>query len=74
MASVSDRWVYGRIRNAILVFAFAIETVARVRTLGLVEVVFAQIITRRIFRQTTTAIEWLGMAMIVAGVAIALNG
>lgn len=54
--------------------AFAIETAPRVRTLALVEVIFAQIVTRRMFAQTTSAREWLGMAMIVAGVAGALNG
>jgi drug/metabolite transporter (DMT)-like permease len=53
--------------------AFALETAARVRTLGLVEVVFAQMITRRVFRQRTTPIEWIGTAMIVVGVVIALN-
>jgi drug/metabolite transporter (DMT)-like permease len=53
--------------------AFAIETAARVRTLGLVEVAFAQIVTRRMFRQTTRPIEWAGMALILVGVAIALN-
>lgn len=54
--------------------AFAIETASRVRTLALIEVIFAQILTRRMFAQTTTAREWLGMAMIVAGVVGALNG
>jgi drug/metabolite transporter (DMT)-like permease len=54
--------------------ALAIETAARVRTLGLVEVAFAQAVTHRMFRQTTRAIEWVGMAMILAGAAIVLNG
>jgi drug/metabolite transporter (DMT)-like permease len=54
-------------------FAFALETAARVRTLGLVEVLFAQIITRRVFRQRTTPIEGIGMVLIIFGVAIALN-
>lgn len=53
--------------------AFAIETAPRVRTLALVEVVFAQVVTRRMFAQPTSAREWLGVAMIVAGVAAVLN-
>jgi drug/metabolite transporter (DMT)-like permease len=54
--------------------AFALETAARVRTLGLAEVVFAQMISRRVFRQTTRPIEWIGVALIVLGVGVALNG
>jgi drug/metabolite transporter (DMT)-like permease len=54
--------------------AFALETAARVRTLGLAEVAFAQLITRRMFRQTTSPIEWIGVGLIILGVAIALNG
>jgi len=53
--------------------AFAIDTAARVRTLGLVEVVFAQIVTRRMFSESTSAREFLGMALIVAGVVLLLN-
>jgi drug/metabolite transporter (DMT)-like permease len=53
--------------------AFAIETAPRVRTLALVEVLFAQAVTRRMFAQTTGAREWLGVAMILAGVAAVLN-
>lgn len=54
--------------------AFALETAARVRTLGLAEVIFAQIITHRMFAQRTSRREALGIALILAGVALALNG
>lgn len=52
--------------------AFALETAARVRTLALVEIVFAQIVTRRAFHQTTRRIELVGMAMIALGVGVLL--
>jgi drug/metabolite transporter (DMT)-like permease len=50
--------------------AFAIATAASVRTLALVEVLFAQGISAFIFKQPTTAREGLGMAMIVVGVIL----
>jgi drug/metabolite transporter (DMT)-like permease len=48
--------------------AFAIATAASVRTLALVEVLFAQAISAFIFKQKTSAREGLGMALIVVGV------
>jgi drug/metabolite transporter (DMT)-like permease len=50
--------------------AFALTSVANVRTLALVEVLFAQAISYFVFRQSTTRREALGMALIVAGVAL----
>ena len=50
--------------------AFAIATAASVRTLALVEVLFAQAISAFIFKQKTSAREGVGMAMIVAGVIL----
>ena len=52
--------------------AFAIATAASVRTLALVEVLFAQAISAFIFKQPTSPREGLGMAMIVAGVVLLL--
>jgi drug/metabolite transporter (DMT)-like permease len=52
--------------------AFALTSVANVRTVGLAEVLFAQAITFFIFKQPTTAREALGMVLIVAGVALLL--
>jgi len=54
--------------------ALALESAARVRTLGLAEVVFAQLITHRVFAQKTSGREALGVALILAGVALALRG
>ncbi len=53
--------------------AFALTSVANVRTLALVEVLFAQAISYFIFKQATTKREALGMALIVAGVALLIS-
>jgi drug/metabolite transporter (DMT)-like permease len=50
--------------------AFAIATAASVRTLALVEVLFAQAISAFIFKQPTSTREGIGMAMIVVGVIV----
>ncbi|HMH65346.1 MAG TPA: EamA family transporter [Rhizomicrobium sp.] len=47
--------------------AFALATAASVRTLALVEVLFAQGVTRFIFRQKTTLREACGIALLLAG-------
>jgi drug/metabolite transporter (DMT)-like permease len=50
--------------------AFAITTAANVRTLGLIEVLFAQMISVFVFAQTPTRRETLGIALVVAGVGL----
>jgi drug/metabolite transporter (DMT)-like permease len=50
--------------------AFALATAASVRTLALVEVLFAQAISRVVFRQPVSAREGLGIVMIVIGVVL----
>ncbi len=50
--------------------AFALTTAASVRTLALVEVLFAQGISKFIFKQPTTVREGLGIVMIVIGVVL----
>jgi len=50
--------------------AFALATAASVRTLALVEVLFAQAISRFVFGHKTTAREGLGIVLIVAGVVL----
>ncbi len=50
--------------------AFAIETAAHVRTLGLIELVFSMAVARRFFREKLTRLEAGGMALIAAGVAL----
>jgi drug/metabolite transporter (DMT)-like permease len=50
--------------------AFALASAASVRTLALVEVLFAQAISAFIFKQPTSQREGIGMAMIVVGVIV----
>jgi drug/metabolite transporter (DMT)-like permease len=50
--------------------AFALATAASVRTLALVEVLFAQAISSFVFKQATTRREALGIVMIVVGVGL----
>ncbi len=54
--------------------AFAITNPTRVRTLALVEVPFAQLVSGRIFKQSMSRAEMAGMALIVVGVVLLLNG
>ena len=50
--------------------AFAITSAANVRTLALVEVLFAQGVTRFIFKQPTSQREAIGIVLVVIGVAL----
>jgi drug/metabolite transporter (DMT)-like permease len=54
--------------------AFAIETAAHVRTLGLSELVFSYAISRRFFRERFTRLERIGMALLVAGLVLVTLG
>lgn len=47
---------------------FALTPAANVRTLALVEVVMAQILSGRVFRQSVRPVQLAGMALILAGV------
>ena len=60
----------GALASQFWFLAFAIATAASVRTLALVEVLFAQGISNFIFKQPTTAREAIGIAMIVLGVVL----
>ena len=53
--------------------AFAVATAASVRTLALVEVLFAQAISRFAFKQPTRPREAVGIALIVIGVALLMR-
>jgi uncharacterized membrane protein len=47
--------------------AFALATAASVRTLALIEIVFAQGVSRFVFKNKTTPREALGIVVLVAG-------
>lgn len=53
--------------------AFALETAAKVRTLALIEILFAQVLSRNLFKQTLASREAAGIALIIAGVVLLLN-
>jgi drug/metabolite transporter (DMT)-like permease len=50
--------------------AFALATAASVRTLALVEILFAQGVTRFVFKQNTTRREALGIWLLLAGAVL----
>jgi drug/metabolite transporter (DMT)-like permease len=60
----------GALASQFWFLAFALATAASVRTLALVEVLFAQAISRFIFKQPTSPREALGIVLIVAGVVL----
>jgi drug/metabolite transporter (DMT)-like permease len=53
--------------------AFSLETAAKVRTLALIEIPMAQVVSRNLFKQTLASREALGIVLIVAGVVLLLN-
>ncbi len=62
----------GALASQFWFLAFALAAVASVRTLALIEVLFAQGISHFVFRQPTTAREAIGVPLIVIGVALLL--
>jgi drug/metabolite transporter (DMT)-like permease len=54
--------------------AMAIEPIAHVRTLGLVELLFAPIVSRRLFREKLSRTEIIGMLLLVLGLVIVTLG
>ena len=62
----------GALASQFWFLAFALATAASVRTLALVEVLFAQAISRFVFKQATTPREAAGIALIVIGVVLLL--
>ena len=60
----------GALASQFWFLAFALATAASVRTLALVEVLFAQLVARYAFRQKTTPREMIGMVFVVAGVVL----
>jgi drug/metabolite transporter (DMT)-like permease len=60
----------GALASQFWFLGFAIATAASVRTLGLVEVLFAQAVSKFAFKQPTTMREALGIALLVVGVGL----
>ena len=53
--------------------AFAIAPTAHVRSLGMIEVLFALAVSRRLFSQATTARDGAGIALVVLGSLLLIN-
>lgn len=62
----------GALASQFWFLAFALATAASVRTLALIEVLFAQLVARFAFSQKTTLREAIGMVLVVAGVVLLL--
>ena len=62
----------GALASQFWFIGFALTAAANVRTLALVEVLMAQAVSHRLLSEGTTRRELLGMALIVAGVALLL--
>ena len=54
--------------------AFALESAATVRTQALVEILFAQFLAGKFLKERAGPREWLGIAAVVLGVVLLLNG
>jgi len=64
----------GALASQLWFVAFALTDAARVRTLALVEVLFAQAASLKLFCERPSGREWLGMALIVAAAGVLLRG
>jgi len=54
--------------------AFAIEAAANVRTLGLVEMLFAYVVSLKLFRERVSRLELAGMTLIALGILVITLG
>lgn len=63
----------GALASQFWFLGFALTSAANVRTLALVEVIFAQLVSRRIFRQDIAGREMIGMGLIVLGVILLIR-
>jgi drug/metabolite transporter (DMT)-like permease len=64
----------GAVASEMWFLAFAIKGPAPVRTLGLVEILIAGVVSRRLFAQTPTLRDSVGMALVVAGIVLLVWG
>jgi drug/metabolite transporter (DMT)-like permease len=63
----------GALASQFWFLAFALTSAANVRTLALIEVLYAQLIARFSFGQRTTLREAIGMLLVVAGVLLLIS-
>lgn len=63
----------GALASQFWFLAFAIESAARVRTLALVEIFFAQIVSGSLFKERSSRREWIGLVLVAIGCALIVN-
>jgi drug/metabolite transporter (DMT)-like permease len=63
----------GALASQMWFLAFSLQTAAAVRTVGLIEILFAQAASRRLFSQRTSPREVLGIALMAAGLLLLLS-
>ncbi|MGE0801210.1 MAG: EamA family transporter [Lautropia sp.] len=63
----------GALASQMWFLAFAIASTAHVRTLGMVEILFAQALSRQLFAQSSSRRELAGIALIVIGTLALIN-
>ena len=63
----------GALASQFWFIGFSLTSAANVRTVSLIEVVFAQIVSRVLFGERTTARQAIGMGVLMAGVALLLQ-
>jgi drug/metabolite transporter (DMT)-like permease len=62
----------GALASQFWFLGFSLTSAANVRTLGLLEVIFAQIVSQRVFSQSLSWRELAGMLLVVVGVGLLL--
>jgi drug/metabolite transporter (DMT)-like permease len=80
LQAIIDAWrgsifagLLGAVASEFWFLAFALTTAARVRTLALIEVIFAQVVSLRMFREGVSRRETAGMALVVAAILVLVN-
>ncbi|MBM3522259.1 MAG: DMT family transporter [Alphaproteobacteria bacterium] len=80
MAAVARWWrpalmvgIMGTLGSICWFTAFTIQVAAYVRTLGLIELVFAFLVARFAFQERPSRNEMIGVALLCAGIALVLN-
>ncbi len=62
----------GALASQFWFLGFALTSAANVRTLALIEVFFAQLVSRKLFAHETSLREYAGMSMVIVGVGLLL--
>lgn len=64
----------GALASQFWFLAFALQAAPAVRTLGLIEVVFAQLVSWRVMREQMAGREWLALGLLIVALVAILHG